>query len=93
MKPQKVRSAPFLPGTRPCVLSQQHLGRCIRMQSVDGCRLSPARALMSGSWSPCPPPGGKAFGPLPGSPEASFQGLFPLRSPSLCPPCQYPPLL
>lgn len=55
MKPQKVPSPPFLPGTRPCVLSQQHLGRCIRMQSVDGCWLSPALALMSGSWSPFPP--------------------------------------
>ena len=83
MKPQKVPSPPFLPGTRPCVLSQQHLGRCIRIQSVDGCWLSPALALMSGSWSPFPPTWWEGVWSIAGIPRGFLSGALP--SPSLVP--------
>lgn len=83
MQPQKVPSPPFLPGTRPCVLSQQHLGRCIRMQSVDGCWLNPALALMSGSWSLPPHTWWEGVGSIAGIPRGFLSGALP--SPSLVP--------
>lgn len=81
MKPQKVPSSPFLPGTRPGVLSQQHLGRCIRVQSVDGRWLSPALALMSGSWSPFPATRWEGVWSIAGIPRGFLSGALPSPSP------------
>ncbi|XP_055264584.1 uncharacterized protein LOC129544724 [Moschus berezovskii] len=68
---------PVSSGTRPGVPSQPHLGRSIHMQSVDGCWLSSALVLMSGSWSPSQ----EGVWSVVGIPRGFLSGALPSPSP------------
>lgn len=70
---------PFSCGDEASVLSQQHLGRSIRVESVDGCWLSSALAPMSGPWRP--PTWWEGVWPVVGIPRGFLSGALPSPSP------------